>query len=80
MRLKARKKGVQQMACEHKRIKSVNCVLFCMDCGEQLPEGFLTAKKAAKKADEPQKPADNPAQESKPAESGKKPARKKVQK
>lgn len=68
------------MACEHKRIKSVNCVLYCMDCGEQLPEGFLTAKKAAKKADEPKPADDNPAQESKHAESGKKPARKKVAK
>ena len=24
------------MACEHKHIKSVNCVLYCMDCGAKL--------------------------------------------
>ena len=24
------------MACGHKRLKSVNCVLFCMDCGAKL--------------------------------------------
>ena len=24
------------MGCEHKRIKSVNCVIFCMDCGAKL--------------------------------------------
>lgn len=40
------------MKCEHKRIKSVNCVLSCMDCGEVLPEGFLSAKKGAKNTDE----------------------------
>lgn len=25
------------MFCEHKRLKSVNCVLYCADCGEQMP-------------------------------------------
>ena len=24
------------MECEHKRVKSVNCVIFCMDCGAKL--------------------------------------------
>ena len=24
------------MACEHKRVKSVNCVLYCMDCGARV--------------------------------------------
>ena len=28
------------MACEHKRIQSVNCVLYCLDCGAQLPPDF----------------------------------------
>ena len=32
------------MACEHKRIKSVNCEIFCMDCGEKLPIDYLVAK------------------------------------
>ena len=42
--------------CEHKRIKSVNCVLFCMDCGAQLPEGFQTAQKQGKNEPEGEKP------------------------
>lgn len=25
------------MACEHKRIMSRNCVLYCADCGAMLP-------------------------------------------
>lgn len=24
------------MSCEHKRMKSVNCVLYCADCGARL--------------------------------------------
>lgn len=24
------------MSCEHKRLKSVNCVLFCADCGARM--------------------------------------------
>ena len=24
------------MSCEHKRLKSVNCVLFCADCGAKI--------------------------------------------
>ena len=39
------------MVCEHKRIKSVNCVILCMDCGARLdiaPEP-MTEKKPAKK-------------------------------
>lgn len=27
---------VYRVACEHKRIKSVNCVLFCADCGARM--------------------------------------------
>lgn len=41
------------MACEHKRVKSVNCVIFCMDCGAMLPAQCATGgqqeKKSAKK-------------------------------
>lgn len=37
-------KGGKNMACEHKRIKSVNCEIFCMDCGEKLPIDYLVAK------------------------------------
>lgn len=32
------------MACEHKRIKSVNCVISCVDCGEILPVDYLKGK------------------------------------
>lgn len=32
------------MACEHKRIKSVNCVIMCADCGEELPIDYLVGK------------------------------------
>lgn len=32
------------MDCEHKRIKSVNCVLYCDICGAILPLEFLTGK------------------------------------
>lgn len=34
--------------CEHKRIKSENCVLSCIDCGEILPNDFLTPKNGTK--------------------------------
>ena len=29
------------MACTHTRIKSVNCVKFCADCGAKLPAGWF---------------------------------------
>ena len=46
------------MDCKHKRIKSVNCEIFCMDCGEKLPIDYLVGKEriAAQKAAE--KPAE----------------------
>ena len=44
------------MACAHKRIKSVNCVLFCDICGEKLPADFLTGKQSP----EPEKAAETP--------------------
>lgn len=40
------------MACKHKRLKSVNCVLYCMDCEakiEQRPEPKEPEKKPAKR-------------------------------
>lgn len=49
-------KGGKQMTCEHKRIKSVNCVLFCMDCGAQLPADFQTGNHPS----EPDKAAETP--------------------
>lgn len=32
------------MSCEHKRIKSVNCVIYCAECGEKLPVDYLVGK------------------------------------
>ena len=31
--------------CDHKRLKTVNHRLFCLDCGAELPLEFLTKKK-----------------------------------
>lgn len=43
------------MACTHQRIKSVNCEIFCMECGEKLPIDYLVGKERIaeqKKAEE----------------------------
>ena len=32
------------MACNHERIKSVNCVIYCADCGEKLPIDYMVGK------------------------------------
>ena len=32
------------MSCEHKRIMSVNCVIYCAECGEKLPVDYLVGK------------------------------------
>ena len=41
------------MGCEHKNLKTVNDMLICKDCGQQLPLSFLTdrGKKKGKDAD-----------------------------
>ena len=50
------------MNCEHKRIKSVNCHIFCCVCGEELPIDYLVGKdrikeqNAAEKAEKPAEP------------------------
>lgn len=64
-------KGGQTMKCEHKRIKSENCVISCVDCGEILPLEFLTGKKSSA----PKTPAETPEKAVKT-----KPTRKKVAK
>ena len=28
------------MTCEHKRLKSVNCVIMCADCGAVMPAQY----------------------------------------
>ena len=51
------------MGCNHERIKSVNCVIFCDICGEKLPIDYIVGKsriadqKAAEPAKEPQETA-----------------------
>ena len=50
------RKGGQIMSCEHKRIKSVNCVIYCADCGEKLPVDYLAVKSLI----EEQKAAETP--------------------
>ena len=66
------------MGCEHKRIKSENCVISCMDCGEILPIDYIigreriAAQKAAESAEEV-KAEDSTPEAEKAAESAKKP-------
>lgn len=51
------------MACTHERIKSVNCEIFCMECGAKLPIDYLVAKDriAAQNAAEPKEtPTETP--------------------
>lgn len=50
------------MACEHKRIMSVNCEIFCMDCHEKLPIDYLVGKEriAEQKAAETAEPKEAP--------------------
>lgn len=37
-------KGGKSMGCTHERIKSVNCVIYCAECGEKLPADFIPGK------------------------------------
>ena len=53
------------MECKHERIKSVNCKLFCMDCGAEMPTEALLNPQAGK----------NPTTEAKPAEPTKTPVK-----
>ena len=39
------------MACNHERIKTVNCAVFCDICGAELPAEYLTGKRPGKPAD-----------------------------
>lgn len=51
------------MDCTHEQIKSVNCELFCLKCGEKLPADFLTDKISPA----PKKTAETPAEPKKEA-------------
>lgn len=55
------------MSCKHEKIKSVNCNLFCMDCGATLPADFFT--KQAEKPTADVKPDNSPAANATGAES-----------
>jgi hypothetical protein len=51
------------MACNHERIKSVNCVIYCDICGEKLPVDYLVGKgriAAQAAAEEPEKAHETP--------------------
>lgn len=74
------------MACKHERLKSVNCVIFCADCGERLPVDYLVgrdriaAQKAAETAAEAQTDEHTPeaAEAAETPEKGQKTARRKT--
>ena len=42
------------MSCEHKRLKSVDCVLYCADCGARLE--VVPATRTSSGADAPPSP------------------------
>ena len=67
------------MVCKHNRIKSVNCELFCIDCGERLPPDYFRRNTAANSAPDDE-PEAEPAAPVKAAETPKKPGRKPAKK
>lgn len=48
------------MACEHKKIKSENCVISCMECGVILPIDYLVGKDRIKEQNAAEEPAAEP--------------------
>lgn len=66
------------MVCLHEKIKSENCVIKCMLCGEVLPIDYIIAKpriEAQKQAENPShdpEAGDNPPEPETPAETPKK--------
>ena len=42
------------MGCEHKHVKSVNCVIYCMDCGARVE--VVRATRTSSGADAPPSP------------------------
>ena len=41
------------MACEHKQIKNVNCVKYCLLCGARLPDDWGKPQEETKAAEKP---------------------------
>lgn len=48
------------MDCKHERIKSVNCEIFCMECGEKLPIDYLVGKGRIAEQNKAGEPAEEP--------------------
>lgn len=48
------------MACTHERIKSVNCRIFCVLCGAELPAEYLTGKTYSGEQEQPAKAQETP--------------------
>ena len=48
------------MSCEHKRIKSENCVISCIDCGEILPIDYLVGRERIAKQNAEEKAQETP--------------------
>ena len=65
------------MACKHERIKSENCVISCLLCGETLPIDYLVGKEriAAQKAAEKPVEAQETASDTAPKKRGRKGAK-----
>ena len=60
------------MSCEHKRIKSENCVISCMDCGAILPIDYLVAKEKIAAQKDAEAPAEQAAETEAPKTKGRK--------
>ena len=48
------------MGCKHECIKSVNCRIFCVLCGAELPAEYLTGKTYTDKQEPPEKTQETP--------------------
>ena len=60
------------MACKHERIKSENCVISCIECGEILPIDYLVAKDRIKAQKEAEAAKAEPVKEEVPKKTGRK--------
>ena len=45
------------MACKHERIKSVNCEIFCIECGEKLPIDYMVGRERIAQQEKEETPA-----------------------
>ena len=64
--------------CLHEKIKSVNCKIFCMYCGAELPIDYLVAKpriEAQKQAEKAAEPAQTDNKPSEPEQAAEKPVK-----